>query len=318
MRNRVALFVLAFVSGLEMACDPGVPQLGARGRPPAASATGSSSGVTVADPGVASGGSTLSPREATPGATQDLPNGPGDGPARARVDDRLDAGRAGGDGGASASGSPSSTSPDAKPVAESGEEGTPGFRPPRYGELAITEVLANPMGSDLGREWVEVWNRTPEALDLTTLHLSDSRTDVACPAGVLAPGGLVVVGQSTDAAKNGGAPVAAAYGTRLILNNDAERLALCAGPCGSGVVIDIVSWSGLGARYDGRALSFERSSDALAFCPAEVSFGAGNDYGTPGEINPACPLEGDGGSTPPAERDSAANSGERVDAGRDR
>jgi hypothetical protein len=44
-----------------------------------------------------------------------------------------------------------------------------------------------------------------EALDLSALHVSDDTTDV--DAGVLAAGGLTVLGQSTDHARNGDAPV---------------------------------------------------------------------------------------------------------------
>ena len=84
--------------------------------------------------------------------------------------------------------------------------------------------------------------------------------DVAAPAGLVAPGGRVVMGQSADAATNGGAPVSVAYGTRLMLNNGGEEVSLCLGPCAEGVVLDRVTWGDLGAAYDGHALVLDRGA----------------------------------------------------------
>src|SRR5437870_544152 len=79
----------------------------------------------------------------------------------------------------------------------------------------------------------------------------------AVSAGTIEPGGLLVIGQSLDASKNGGAPVGAAYGTHLILNNDAEAVSICLGACATGVVLDQVGWEAIGAGYDGHALIVE-------------------------------------------------------------
>ena len=46
-------------------------------------------------------------------------------------------------------------------------------RAPRPGELAIDELLVNPTGDDLGREWIELANRSAEPLDLSALHLAN-------------------------------------------------------------------------------------------------------------------------------------------------
>ena len=86
---------------------------------------------------------------------------------------------------------------------------------------------------------------------------------MAAPAGLVAPGGRVVVGQSADAATNGGAPVSVGYGTRLMLNNGGEEVSLCLGPCAEGVVLDRVTWGDLGAAYDGHALVLDRSAGLL-------------------------------------------------------
>jgi hypothetical protein len=95
-----------------------------------------------------------------------------------------------------------------------------------------------------------------------------------------------VLGQFVDAGTNGGAPVTAAYGTRIALNNDGEEIAICIGTCASGVVIDRLSWKTLGAGYDGHALVVDH--DAGLTCAATEPFGTAGDFGTPGEPNSSC------------------------------
>ena len=137
-------------------------------------------------------------------------------------------------------------------------------RPPVAGEIVIAEVLVNPTGTDVGREWIEIVNRAAEPLDLTDLHVADLAAEVPAPAGIIAPGARVVLGQSADPGANGGAPITVAYGTRLALNNDGEEIAICIGTCASGVVIDRLSWKTLGAGYDGHALVVDHDAGGLA------------------------------------------------------
>jgi hypothetical protein len=169
-------------------------------------------------------------------------------------------------------------------------------RLPRSGEVAIDEVLVNPTGDDLGREWIEIVNRASEPLDLSQLHLATASTDVAAAAGIIAPGTLLLLGQSTDPAKNGGAPVAVAYGTKLILPNANGQLSLCLGACASGLVIDTVSWGTLTDEQTGRALIVDPATKQV--CLASVPFGTGGSFGTPGAPNPPCVENVDGGSRP--------------------
>ena len=86
----------------------------------------------------------------------------------------------------------------------------PAARAPRVGEVVIDELLVDPAGNDLGHEWIEVANLTAEALDLSTLRVADEANEIAVDAGVLEAGGLLVLGQSTDRAHNGDAPVTVA------------------------------------------------------------------------------------------------------------
>jgi hypothetical protein len=163
---------------------------------------------------------------------------------------------------------------------------TASARPAGPGDVRIVEVLVNPSGQDVGREWIEILSVSHEPLDLSGLHVADTASDVAAPAGLIAPGARLLLGQLPDGSKNGGAPVAVAYGTRLAFNNDGEEISICDGPCATGVIIDRVAWKSLGAGYDGHAMVFDR--DANLTCAATQPFGTAGDFGTPGQPNAGC------------------------------
>jgi len=171
----------------------------------------------------------------------------------------------------------------------------PSVRAPRVGEIVIDELLVNPAGDDLGREWIEIANLGTDWLDLSGLHLANATVDVAVAAGSIAPGGLRLLGQSADPTKNGGAPVEVAYGTKLILNNADGQVSICVGACASGVVLDQVSWGTLGDGFTGHALVVDPGTRQI--CAASASFGTAASFGTPGAPNPPCGQIGDAGST---------------------
>jgi hypothetical protein len=165
---------------------------------------------------------------------------------------------------------------------------SPLARAPRVGDIWIVEVLIDPDGNDLGHEWFEILSTANEPLSLAALHVADSATDVAVEAGVLAPGARLVLGQSLDRAHNGEAPVDVSYGTKLALNNDADRIAVCLGACGDGIVLDDFPWSApLGAAYVGHAIVIDYKT--AANCPATEPYGTGGNFGTPGGPDPVCP-----------------------------
>lgn len=187
-----------------------------------------------------------------------------------------------------------------------GGGGAPGIDPrtappPVVGDLVLTELLINPTGTDTGREWVEISNRAAHAVDLASIHLADAVNDAPIDFAVLAgappilgAGARAVLIQSADAAKNGGvtlgrgglAPVGGAFGTRVSLNNQADTISLCAGPCIDGVVLDRVAWDAdLGVAYEGHALSLD---DEGHRCSATSAFGNAGSFGTPGAPNPPC------------------------------
>ena len=169
-------------------------------------------------------------------------------------------------------------------------------RAPRPGEVAIDELLVNPTGDDLGREWIELENRASEPLDISQLHLATAATDVPASAGAIGPGAILLLGQSIDPTKNGGAPVAVAYNTKLILPNANGQLSICLGACASGVVVDTVSWGPLGDDQTGHALIVDPATKVQ--CTARAPFGTAGSFGTPGAPNPPCVENVDGGSRP--------------------
>lgn len=158
---------------------------------------------------------------------------------------------------------------------------------PAAGDVVIDELLINPAGTDTNREWIEVVNVSTVTLDLHQLHVADAASDVAVDTGVLAPGGLVVLGQSLDPTKNGGAPIAYSFGNVVSLNNGGDSISVCLGPCASGVVLDQVAWTAdLGATYDGHAAIVGAMPGQ--FCPADQPYGDAGSFGSPGMVNPPC------------------------------
>ena len=171
----------------------------------------------------------------------------------------------------------------------------PSARAPRVGELVIDEVLVNPTGDDLGREWIEIANLGADWLDLSGLHLANASVDLPVAAGSIAPGALRLLGQSADPTKNGAAPVEVAYGTKLILNNADGQVSICVGTCASGVVLERVSWGTLGDSTTGHALVIDPGTRQI--CAASAPFGTAGSFGTPGAPNPPCGPNVDAGAT---------------------
>jgi hypothetical protein len=79
---------------------------------------------------------------------------------------------------------------------------TPGPLPP----VAITEVLANPLGPEPAQEWVELRNLGTEPVSLDGLGLADSRGADALPAATLEPGAYALVVTSAYDPANGADP----------------------------------------------------------------------------------------------------------------
>ena len=161
------------------------------------------------------------------------------------------------------------------------------------GDLVITEIMANPLDSDEGKEWFEIYNHTSSPANLAGLQLVASRADGSgeefhtVAEAQIAPGAYFVFGGMVPAVKP--AYVDYTYGADLGgLRNSSGRLAL---RCGKALVDEVVY---LEAK-DGIALEFDgaRPPDAAAndqtglWCDAKTEYEAGS-FGSPRAPNQPC------------------------------
>jgi hypothetical protein len=79
--------------------------------------------------------------------------------------------------------------------------------PAPAGHLVITEVLANPAGSETRQEWIELANLGAQAESTAGLRIEDAGGFDMLPEAVLAPGGrALIVGATFDAQGAGDVP----------------------------------------------------------------------------------------------------------------
>jgi len=180
-----------------------------------------------------------------------------------------------------------------------GTDGPRSLMLPDVGEVVISEVFANPDGSDAGRDWIEFYNATDVVLDLNGLTIEAHKTTGSMSDEIIesdtcvsvAPGEYVVIGGQGAAAE--GVPVAASVGsatatlfyvsdlTMRLVTADGTILDETAGP------FDPVS----GASYslDPAQLDATANDNVNNWCtttqsvPAELPL-----LGTPGSVNQIC------------------------------
>jgi hypothetical protein len=163
-------------------------------------------------------------------------------------------------------------------------------RQPAVGDLVVSEVMADPAGTDTDEEWLELY--VAHDVDLNGVQLGtavgtvkDTLTDTACIKATA--GSYLVFARSTDSMKNGGLP-AVFHTESLTLANAGGMVVVSVG----GSVVDQATYpaakSGVSSSLDPAALSATGNDDPAAFCGGVASYGAGGK-GTPGAANPACP-----------------------------
>ena len=131
---------------------------------------------------------------------------------------------------------------------------TPAALPP----VAITEVLANPLGTEPAQEWVELRNLGGAEVSLDGLGIADSRSADLLPAAVLGPGEYALVVTSAYDPEGGADPRPRA-GTQLLrvdgrigadgLSNGGEVTRLLRGDevvssYGGWIDVSSVAWAG--------------------------------------------------------------------------
>ncbi len=164
------------------------------------------------------------------------------------------------------------------------------------GDVIVSEILRDPIGLPDGQgEWIELYNTSAQAIDLTGWLLSDEVGDnhtirpgvpLTIPAG-----GFVVLGPNADFATNGG--VAIDYQVAgFYLGNQADEVALLFG----GIVMDRVVYDATWPSSEGHAMSlsagaFNATDNNLVtnWCASALAYGALGNFGTPHAINPTCP-----------------------------
>jgi Lamin Tail Domain len=131
---------------------------------------------------------------------------------------------------------------------------TPTALPP----VAITEVLANPLGPEPAQEWVELRNLGADTVSLAGLGIADSRAADPLPATTLGPGEYALVVTASYDPENGADPPPRA-GTQLLrvdgrigadgLSNGGEVTRLLEGDAvvssyGGWIDVSSVAWAG--------------------------------------------------------------------------
>ena len=163
------------------------------------------------------------------------------------------------------------------------------------GDLIVSEIMADPSGSEADREWFEVYNTTNQAIDLDGFSFGDDGTDsFTIDRGrplLIAATGYFVFGRNSDPAANGGVTVGYEY-SGLNFSNINDAIVIRAGT----TVVDRVAYDAgtTFPRIPGRSLSLNpatldgTSNDTGAsWCPATSQIGSG-DFGTPGTPNDPC------------------------------
>lgn len=167
------------------------------------------------------------------------------------------------------------------------------------GQLVITELLADPEGSDAdGVEWFEIYNagNTPVSLqgvglEVSKLDGSDGEGHRVQDAVTIAPGAYMTFGRVDDALKP--SHIDYGFGTDLTFSNETGRVRVV---CGS-VVVDETDYEAIESGYarslDGKydPPDADANDDPAAWClAADADAYSETEFGTPGAANPVCPL----------------------------
>ncbi|MDP3151645.1 MAG: lamin tail domain-containing protein [Archangium sp.] len=197
-------------------------------------------------------------------------------------------------------GTPGAENPVCIPEATTGtcieDGGMRAITSPNAGDVIITEVMADPTGTDTTTEWFEVLARAPVDLNDLTVYTSTSSarlTSGACLS--VQPGEYVLLARSSDSFVNGDLPPPRiVYSGPSFANGVNQRIGLSRGDAG----IDEIA---LGPSVGGRSWSLDPTLlDPIAndspgnFCLAPNKWHAdgGGDFGSPGTVNDACVAPG--------------------------
>jgi hypothetical protein len=169
------------------------------------------------------------------------------------------------------------------------------------GDLLVTEFMADPAGSDTGKQYIEIHNATDHTIDLSGLSLFQSMADgsrlkaIALRGGSITPHAYYVLSDTGDAIDARPSYVSYGYGNALgALRHESGRLGL---RCGATVITEVTytqTTAGHARELDGANIANAKaSSDESFWCDATEPLGSllpeGANFGNPGTSNPACP-----------------------------
>lgn len=190
---------------------------------------------------------------------------------------------------------PNATPADAGVVESCVPRGTSAARPvvrPRPGDLAITEVMANPHGDDTLGEWLELQATAPVDLNGLTVGTDSAGTKVegrTCMS--LVAGERALLARRADAVLNGGLPPpVATFGVDLRNSGGVVMV-----KAGDGVIDAAVygpAEEGVATQVSATLADAKRNDSQDAWCRATDVYGTRGNLGTPGRVNRVCSADG--------------------------
>ncbi len=164
--------------------------------------------------------------------------------------------------------------------------GSTAVRAPKAGDLLITEIYANPPGTDGDAEWFEILIVAKDAaIDFSGIGIRreiDGPVVATIDADLCltgTPDTYLTLGRSLDPGANGGITLDYAYGSGLTLANDGGYVGLVLGD-------QLIAGYAYGEVTDGRSLSYDGGSKE--WCDGSMPFGEEGGFATPGSLNPPC------------------------------
>ncbi len=155
--------------------------------------------------------------------------------------------------------------------------------PAAAGDVILSEIMANPEAlDDSVGEWIEIYNPTTRALDLTGCTLTDDSGSSPLDGVSVAAGGYVTFAASASPGFTPDGTISNA------LDNAGDILTISCG----GTTIDVVDYTsfprafGASLSLDPSALTHTANDDGVNWCWATMDYDG--DLGSPGAANPTC------------------------------
>ena len=168
-----------------------------------------------------------------------------------------------------------------------------------YGDILITEFLANPTGSDYGQEFVELYNNTPYTIDLNGLMVHDEGSDSFMITSTLLveAHSYVVLGSTDSDGERSGHPADYLYPrSAFMLANSADEIMIVF----EETLVDVVRYTSAWPVKDGKSLGLHpgklhpsSEDDPADWCVSQsvadfLADSPSNDAGSPGGSNESC------------------------------